>query len=213
VRPLSPTLRRPLLSTSRPAIIIPVVFKLLPRLRVAHAHKHLLISITFFERRREHQPSAHIVSKSKFFLFLFFPVLPLTFTFRHQHTTDPESVKWKWSFSGNTGNSSLRSHLESLHKDEYLQLCEEKGWTIMLPKMRKAAKSAIGDNPGGPSAPHPPFSQSQLLKALVNFIVADDQIRFMPHQYIAVNHITFQSINIVECCEFRDLLLLLHEDL
>ena len=47
----------------------------------------------------------------------------------------------------------------------------------MLPKIRKAAESAIGDNPGGPSTPCPPFSQSQLLKVLVNFIVADDQER------------------------------------
>ena len=83
----------------------------------------------------------------------------------------------------------------------------------MLPKMRKATESAIGDNPGSPSTPCPSFSQSQLLKALVNFIVADDQVRFMPYQYIAVNHITFQSINIVECHEFHDLLLLLREDL
>jgi hypothetical protein len=83
----------------------------------------------------------------------------------------------------------------------------------MLPKMRKAAESAICDNPGGPSTPRPPFSQSQLLKVLVNFIVADDQVRIIPHQYIVVNHITFQSINVVECREFRDLLLLLREDL
>jgi len=83
----------------------------------------------------------------------------------------------------------------------------------MLPKMRKDAESTIGDNPGSPNTPRPPFSQSQLLKALVNFIVADDQVWSMPHQYIAINHITLQSMNIVECREFRNLLLLLREDL
>jgi hypothetical protein len=81
----------------------------------------------------------------------------------------------------------------------------------MLPKMRKDAESTIGDNPGGPNTPHLPFSQSQLLKVLVNFIVADDQVWSMPHQYIAINHITLQSMNIVECRKFRNLLLLREE--
>ena len=83
----------------------------------------------------------------------------------------------------------------------------------MLPKMRKESENAIAANPGGPSAPRAPFSQSRLLKALVNFIVANDQVQSMLHQYYAANHITFQSMNIVECCEFCDLLLLLREDL
>ena len=83
----------------------------------------------------------------------------------------------------------------------------------MLPKMRKESESAIAANPGGPSAPRAPFLQSWLLKALVNFIVANNQVQSMLHQYYAANHITFQSMNIVECCEFHDLLLLLWEDL
>jgi hypothetical protein len=84
----------------------------------------------------------------------------------------------------------------------------------MLPRMKKEIESAIANNqPGGPGASRPPFSQSQLLKAIVSFVVADDQVQSMPHQYYTANHITFQSINVVECPEFRDLLLLLREDL
>jgi hypothetical protein len=84
----------------------------------------------------------------------------------------------------------------------------------MLPRMKKEIESAIVNNqPGGPGASRPPFSQSQLLKAIVSFVVADDQVQSMPHQYYTANHITFQSINVVECPEFRDLLLLLREDL
>ena len=127
--------------------------------------------------------------------------------------TNPESIKCKWSFAGSSGNSSLCNHLENHHKNEYLHLCEVNGWTNMLPKMRKESKSAIAANPGGPSAPHTPFSQSRLLKVLVNFIVADDQVQSMLHQYYAANHITFQSMNVVECHEFCNLLLLLWEDL
>jgi len=88
----------------------------------------------------------------------------------------------KWSFSAKTGNSSLRSHLESFHKTEYLQLCRDNEWIIMLPKMRKMMALEIGNSTthGGESGntpPRQPFSQSQFLKHLVNFIVSDDQVR------------------------------------
>ena len=77
--------------------------------------------------------------------------------------------------------------------------------------MKKEVESANGDKqPGDPSAP---FSQGRLLKAMVNFIVADDQVHFMLRQYYTTNQIAFQSINVVECREFRDLLLLLRQDL
>jgi hypothetical protein len=123
-------------------------------------------------------------------------------------------VTWKFDFSDQTGNSSLQSHLEGVHKNEYLQLCEANGWENLLPRMKKEAGSANGDKqPGDPSTPRAPFSQGWLLKAMVNFIVADDQVRFMLHQYYTTNQIAFQSINVVECREFRDLLLLLRQDL
>ena len=140
---------------------------------------------------------------SKFFIFIFIwfiLVLLVTFSFRRQHTADPELVKGiNWSFSPLTGNSSLRSHLESIHKEEYLQLCRVNGWEIMLPKMRKAAEtenSGTGDRGSGDGPPRPQFSQDQFLKSLVNFIVADDQVRSIPLQYSTPNIITCsQSIS------------------
>ena len=85
-----------------------------------------------------------------------------------------------WTFSPNMGNTSLRSHLENIHKTEYLQLCNTNGWTMMLPKMRKLVLarggSEGGGSGGGGGPPRPPFSQSQFLQSLVNFIVSDDQV-------------------------------------
>ena len=140
-------------------------------------------------------------SKFLIFIFLWFIlVLLVTFSFRRQHTADPELVKGiNWTFSPLTGNSSLRSHLESIHKEEYLQLCRVNGWEIMLPKMRKEAgieTSGTGDRGSGDGPPRPPFSQDQFLKSLVNFIVADDQVHSIPLQYSAPNNITCsQSIS------------------
>ena len=74
-------------------------------------------------------------------------------------------------------------------------------------------EKAIVDNQAGPNAPRTPFSAGQLLNAMVNFIVANNQVSSMTCQYYTTNHIVFESINVVECCEFRDLLLLLREDL
>ena len=51
----------------------------------------------------------------------------------------------------------------------------------MLPKMRKDALSITGDKPGGPGRPHATFSQNEFLKSLVNFVVANDQVRSVPH--------------------------------
>jgi hypothetical protein len=140
---------------------------------------------------------------SKFLVYIYFwfiLVLLVTFSCRQQHTADPELVKAiNWSFSPLTGNSSLRSHLESIHKEEYLQLCRVNGWEIMLPKMRKAAKienSGTGNQGSGDGPPRPSFSQDQFLKSLVNFIVADDQVYSIPLQYSALNIITCsQSIS------------------
>jgi hypothetical protein len=133
---------------------------------------------------------------SKFWFLYFFGFILITFAFRRQHMTDPNLVKGiNWTFSPKTGNSSLRSHLESVHKQEYLQLCQVNGWEIMLPKMRKAAETETG-GAGGDSPPRPIFSQDQFLKSLVNFIVADDQVRPTPLQYSTPNNITCsQSIS------------------
>ncbi|EDR08984.1 uncharacterized protein LACBIDRAFT_296634 [Laccaria bicolor S238N-H82] len=96
------------------------------------------------------------------------------------------------SFSASTSNGPLRNHLLSRHKDPYLQKCLEMRWKV----------PALASETGTASAPpehgthRPPFSQEALIQHLLNFIVADDQ-----------------SINVVECPEFRQLLLLLREDL
>jgi hypothetical protein len=114
-----------------------------------------------------------------------------------------------------TGYSSLRVHLEKVHKEEYLRLCKEKGWKNQLPtevKARKAACLAASQSLGQGVHPRQPYSQEALLKHLINFIVADDQVRALHGVFLHLL-ISSQSINVIECPEFRGLLLLLRPDL
>jgi len=65
--------------------------------------------------------------------------------------------------------TGLCKHLESYHQSEYLRLCEEHGWTMMLPKLR-AEKALLAEHA------RPAYSQEKFLEALVRFIVTDNQV-------------------------------------
>ena len=119
-----------------------------------------------------------------------FSLINYKLIFRRNHTPNSESTKEiNWSFAPSTGNSSLRSHLESVHKMEYLQLCAANGWTIMLPKMRKEMMNANQGSGGGDGTQRPAYSQGQLLKSIVSFVVADDQVRLMLCQKCTLNNL------------------------
>ncbi|KAF8834092.1 hypothetical protein BDN67DRAFT_1016868 [Paxillus ammoniavirescens] len=147
------------------------------------------------------------------------------------HDTNP--VAWTQTYSKrdptfqyslNTGTSALRGHINRHHILEYLALVEANKWQVWLESVKAVMargytlneirealaeggalaslpprhSEALSMNSANPSD-HPlipPFSLEQLHDHLVAFIVADDQ-----------------SLNVVECKEFRQLLLLLHQDL
>jgi hypothetical protein len=94
---------------------------------------------------------------------------------------DPVSVKGIFfKYQPSTGNSGLRGHIEKYHLDEFLLNAKENSWDHQLPKMKKAADASLPASLGDAGAsgrPRVPFSQAALLKHLVNFIVADDQVR------------------------------------
>jgi hypothetical protein len=84
-----------------------------------------------------------------------------------------------FTFSAATGNSSLRVHLENHHADEYEQLCATKGWRMQLPKKRRDdTEASIGQEatPGAP--PRLEYSRQNFLRAIIKFVVADDQVCF-----------------------------------
>ncbi|KIM78715.1 hypothetical protein PILCRDRAFT_56284, partial [Piloderma croceum F 1598] len=110
---------------------------------------------------------------------------------------DP-TAKHNFRYSAQTANATLRSHLEKYHADEYLQFYSEGKWPNLLPKKRYegTTESSIGAQNTQDGRPRPAFTWRAFLTHIINFIVADDQ-----------------SINVIECREFRDLLLLLRADI
>lgn len=83
-----------------------------------------------------------------------------------------------FKFSPTTANATLRSHLEKFHADEYVRICREKRWPIMLAKMRQEQSAGASADRGGVqgSNPRPPFSRQTFLHHIINFIVANDQV-------------------------------------
>lgn len=89
-------------------------------------------------------------------------------------------------YSYTTANSNLRNHLEAEHKEEYLRVCEEKGWEMQLPKLKlQRLNAAAADSFGDRSEPsRSTFTKELFLQHLINFITADDQVHYLtmcPH--------------------------------
>ena len=75
---------------------------------------------------------------------------------------------------------------------------------MMLPKLR-AEKALLAEHA------RPAYSQEKILAALIRFIITDNQVS-TPLQVNGTMLIVFQSLDVIECLEFRDLLLLLRDD-
>ena len=58
-----------------------------------------------------------------------------------------------------------------------------------------------------------PFSPAVFLEHLVCFVVTDDQVSFDSLAFFHAYCITYQSIHVVECLEFRHLCMILRETL
>lgn len=87
---------------------------------------------------------------------------------------------------------------------------------MQLPKLKKEKEASLiasrSQDPSGQVRPRKPFSPETFLQVLISFVVADDQVRCAVFS-ISLLLILFQSINVMECPEFRNLLLLLRPDL
>ena len=119
-----------------------------------------------------------------------------------------------FTFSVNTSNALLHGHLEKYHTDEYVQVCKDNRWPVLLPKLwQQITKVSIGSSGDPDGWPCPEFSRQTFLCHIINFIVADDQVCLNIFETYLACLLPIQSINVIECPEFRDLLLLLRQDL
>jgi hypothetical protein len=87
--------------------------------------------------------------------------------------------KINYKYAPATGISNLRHHIECHHADEYKKICKEKKWPMMLVKQRAIDEQSSQGLRASPAADasRPAFSAKNLIRALVKFIVADDQVR------------------------------------
>lgn len=97
--------------------------------------------------------------------------------------------KINYEYAVTTGLSNLRYHLECHHEDEYVKICEENNWKMMLAKRRLAEEQ---NNPTptvlSADASQLPFNAKNLLRALVKFVVADDQVYLLFMAQLLANH-------------------------
>ena len=149
------------------------------------------------------------------------------------HDSDPgawiisyPNNKRRISYAPSTTTGTLRGHIEKFHLIKYIEmaLVPNRSWLIQVQSVKNAmdvgysldelkdiamkggkivknllprpTNSTTPDDAASKKQANIPFSLPQLHKHLVDFIVADDQ-----------------SLNIIECKEFRRLLLFLREDL
>jgi hypothetical protein len=89
-----------------------------------------------------------------------------------------------------------------------------RGWKILLPGLVSQAKSqAASATDSQPGEACEKFDEATFQRRLVNFIVADDQVCDSQF-WFGSSSLTFpKSLNVIECREFRDLLLLLGNEL
>lgn len=140
----------------------------------------------------------------------------------HREVHDADPAKWpnkkQFKYSAGTSNTSLRPHIEREHLDLYLKVAKERSWKLSLPGLLSQARTqAASQGTASQGTQSAEFSQDAFHQHLLNFIVADDQVRdacflfiLLCSCFVVPNH---KSLNVVECPEFRKLLLLLRSDL
>jgi len=65
------------------------------------------------------------------------------------------------------GITRLHYYLESFHKVEYIRVCKEHGWVMMLTKERAAQAALEASNTTPDIEPCPEYNQENFLMALI----------------------------------------------
>jgi hypothetical protein len=79
-------------------------------------------------------------------------------------------------YSTTTGTGTLRSHLINFHLDEWVSECKKENITIKAEAALEAIAAQQGITRNSNNSPCPQFSPEAFTNALVDFIVATDQV-------------------------------------
>lgn len=81
-------------------------------------------------------------------------------------------------YSGSTASGPLRAHLLARHAEEWVQACREKNIDLRGKEGEEALAKVTGVPVDRQAEAQVPFTQDNFLDALVQFIVATDQVLF-----------------------------------
>ena len=109
------------------------------------------------------------------FFFFFFHIFADNFH-RNLCKTNP-AIKLH-SYSGSTASVPLRAHLLAHHAEEWVQACWEKNIDLRGKEGEEALARVTGVPVDRQAEAQVPFTQDNFLDALVQFIVATDQVSF-----------------------------------
>jgi len=115
------------------------------------------------------------------------PFVFLTETIIHRDTRNANPAKWdadiakngdiNYSYSKTTSTTCLRPHIENYHLKLYLLLAQKHGWKHSLPGLVSQARSKAASDASGSRVRRGEFTEERFHEHLINFIVADDQVR------------------------------------
>lgn len=143
------------------------------------------------------------------------PLLLLKYIIREYFEVNkiPENKQWNATCKSSTAYGALRGHLERYHEKEYLKACQENGWKVLLPTWLKKEKATFDATLQETKASRVSFTQEEFLQHLVNWIVANDQVRIWLIISSYFDRYFTQSLRVVEVPELCRLLVLLQEEL
>ncbi len=113
-------------------------------------------------------------------------------------------------YGSKTGNLNLQRHLLQVHAEEYDKAVVQHKWAYKLSTKLHNVSTQIAPNQCSWEVPL--FSPAVFLEHLTHFVVADDQVS--PDGLIFFHTLTnLLLICVVECPEFQQLCMVLHETL
>jgi hypothetical protein len=136
--------------------------------------------------------------------------------YRKAKEADPANwhLNIKYEYSLKTSTLSLCPHIKKYHLLLFQQLAKDRGWKILLPGLVSQARSQASMVSSAQGERHDTFDEDTFHQKLLSFIVMDDQVLLLDlHLVILIFTTGFKSINVIECHEFRVLMLLLRNDL
>jgi hypothetical protein len=100
------------------------------------------------------------------------------------------------SYSPKTATTGLRRHITKKHVPEYTKACKDFGWELHRDLDPDAGPLPA---PANDLKKREPFTSEALLRHIVNFIVADDQVSIFKYHHLSVMILIYTPLAVDQC--------------